>query len=91
MNITGHGKGYAYNMGSEANIAVMFGIILLILWIVSLFPVIIWLSMRLYKVKKYLFFIPILAFILIFIISISMSGWGEFIAFFGIGFSKFTR
>lgn len=33
MNITGHGKGYAYDMGSEADIAVFFGVLLLLLWL----------------------------------------------------------
>lgn len=91
MNITGHGKGYAYDMGSEADIAIIIGVFLLLLWLISLLPIMVWLSMKLYRLKKHLLFIPLLAFAIIFIVSILIIGWSQFIAFFGVGFNRFTR
>ena len=59
MHITGNGKGYGYNMGAEADVSVMIGIFMLIIWIVSMLPVIIWLCKKCYDFKKVLAVIPI--------------------------------
>ncbi len=37
MYITGHGKGYAYDLGSEADISVFLGFVLLIPWLFAIF------------------------------------------------------
>lgn len=62
MNITGHGKGYAYDMGSEADIAVFFGIVELILWLIAFVPVMISLCKKDMSIKSYLYVFHFLCF-----------------------------
>lgn len=91
MYITGHAKGYAYDMGQDAGVGMFFGYCLLLLWIAALFPNLILMSRKLYKHKKYLAFVPSIVFIVAFTIVVLIMGTDTFIAFFGIGFNKFTR
>lgn len=85
MNLTGHGKGYGYNMGSEADIAVFFGVIELILWIYAVFPALMFLCIKFYRKKKSMFFIPIAVFLMSYLFSASMFGWDNFLKLFGVG------
>ncbi len=39
MYITGHGKGYAYDLGTETDISVLMGIVMLMLWLLAILPV----------------------------------------------------
>lgn len=87
MDITGHGKGYAYDMGSEADIAVLFGVIQLVLWIIALFPALIWICRKLSQHKKPFVFIPIIGFGILSCLGIVLLGWNEFIKLFGFGYS----
>jgi hypothetical protein len=86
MNITGHGKGYAYDMGAETDIAVFFGFILLLLWIIAVFPALIWLCKKFYQRKRSFILIPIIGCVAIFFIGILLIGWNEFIKLFGYPF-----
>ena len=86
MNITGHGKGYAYDMGSEADIAVFFGIVLLLLWLLAILPVAISLCKKGYYKKKLLAWLPFLTFAGLFVVGICILGWNEFIRLFGFGY-----
>ncbi len=86
MNLTGHGKGYAYDMGSEADIAVFFGVLLLILWLLAILPVMFSLCKKCYHRKRSFVWIPILAFAGLFIVGIWILGWNEFIKLFGYGY-----
>jgi len=52
MYTTGHGKEYAYYLGSEADIYIIEGVVALILWIIALFPVSIWLETKFYRIQK---------------------------------------
>ncbi len=85
MNITGHGKGYSYDMGSEADIAVFFGVLLLLLWLLAILPVTISLCKKGYYKKKPLVCLPFLSFAGLFVIGICILGWKEFIMLFGYG------
>ena len=38
MDLTGHGKGYGYDLGAEADISAFFGIVLLLVWLAVLLP-----------------------------------------------------
>ena len=38
MNITGHSKGYDYDLGSEKDISILLGIIELIVWLIFAIP-----------------------------------------------------
>lgn len=84
MDITGHGKGYGYDMGSEADIAVFFGLIMLMIWLVAVIPVIIWLCYKCYTFNKKFVLIPVIAFILCFIASVFVIGMDEFLYLFGL-------
>lgn len=86
MNITGHGKGYAYDMGSESDIAVFIGVVLLLLWLLALLPVTIALCRKSYRRKKSLMWLPLLAFVGFFAAGIGILGWNEFIKLFGYGY-----
>lgn len=86
MNITGHGKGYAYDMGSEADIAVFSGVVLLLLWLLAILPVTISLCKKCRRKKKSLTWLPLLAFAALFAGGICILGWNEFIKLFGYGY-----
>lgn len=86
MNITGHGKGYAYDMGSEADIAVFFGVLLLLLWLLAILPVTISLCKKIYYKKKSFVWLPLLTFVGFFAVGICILGWNEFIRLFGYGY-----
>lgn len=83
MNITGHGKGYAYDMGPEADIAVFSGVVLLLLWLLAILPMIILLCKKCYRKKKSLTWLPFLAFAGLFAVGICILGWNEFMKLFG--------
>lgn len=85
MNITGHGKGYAYDMGSEADIAVLLGVVLLLLWLLAILPVTILLCKKCYHKKKSSIWLPFLVFAGLFAVGICILGWNEFIKLFGCG------
>ena len=86
MNITGHGKGYAYDMGSEADIAMLFGMVLLLLWLLAILPVTISLCKKSYYKKKILVCLPFLVFVGFFAVGIWILGWNEFVKLFGYGY-----
>ncbi len=86
MNITGHGKGYAYDMGSEADIAVLMGVVLLLLWLAAILPVTISLCKTCYYKKKTFVWLPFLFFAGFFVVGVCILGWNEFIKLFGYGY-----
>ncbi|GKX66186.1 hypothetical protein [Inconstantimicrobium mannanitabidum] len=84
MDITGHGKGYDYDLGSEVDIYIVEGIIALILWSIAILPVTMWLGLEFYEIKKRLATIPLLSFIILFVIGIAFIGLKNFLSAFGI-------
>lgn len=84
MCITGHGKGYAYDLGSERDISIIFGIVLLIGWLAVFLPTFALLTRTLYRQKKRLALIPVALFVLAFLIGVLVMGVGRFAAFFGV-------
>ncbi len=86
MNITGHGKGYMYDMGSEADIAVLFGVVGLLLWLLAILPVTFSLCKKCFQKKKSFVWLPFLAFAGLFLLGICILGWHDFIKLFGYGY-----
>lgn len=86
MDITGHGKGYAYNMGSETDIAVFLGVVELLLWLLAILPVTISLCKKCCQKKKSLVWLPFLVFTGLFVLGICVLGWNEFIKLFGYAY-----
>lgn len=87
MDIIGYGKGYSYDMGSEADIAVFFGFIMLMIWLVAVIPVIIWLCYKCYTFNRKIVLMPVVVFILCFIVGILVIGMDEFLKIFDYPFS----
>lgn len=85
MNITGHSKGYGYDMQDEADISVFMGVIILLLWLAAILPGMIYLCKYCYRRKKPLSIIPIACFIVLFIIGVLLIGPAEFIKMFPPG------
>lgn len=86
MNLTGHGKGYAYDLKDEADIYVFLGIIGLLIWLLAILPVTISLCKKGWQRKKAFVLLPLLAFFVCFAAGIGIIGWNEFIKFFGYGY-----
>lgn len=85
MDITGHGKGFGYDMGSEAEVAVFFGVFELVVWLAVAAPVAVWLCRKCYGMRPLYVVFPVLTFILPFCTTVFAMGWGEFLRLFGIG------
>lgn len=83
MYITGHGKGYAYDLGSEADISVFLGFVLLIPWLLAILPVTAVLCKKCYKKKKIFVCIPLFVFAVLFAAGVYILGWRDFLSFFG--------
>ena len=84
MFISGHGKGYAYDMGSETDISIFIGVILLMLWLAAVIPIQIWSCRKLLNYKKAFMIIPIVIFIICFVIGVFLIGLDEFLKLFGL-------
>lgn len=79
LDITGHSKGYSYNLGSEKDVSILFGCFELIIWFVLALPSNIFVFKRTVKKGKLFLLIHIalyfsLAIVCIFIIG----GWSEY-------------
>lgn len=85
VDISGHSKGYDYDLGSEKSISIMFGVIELIIWLILAIPSNVYTLKKLAKKNKCLF---ILYFILFVILSgvciLLLGGWNEYIKAFGV-------
>lgn len=86
MDLTGHGKGYGYDLGSEADIYVFLGCVFLLIWLLAIVPVTISLCKKGYHKKKSFVWLPLLAFVGLFVVGICIIRWNEFIKFFGYGY-----
>lgn len=69
LSMIGQGKGYAYDMGAEAGVSIFLGVVMLLVWILTITPVMIWLCRRLFTINKVYAILPIAVFILNYIIS----------------------
>lgn len=84
MFITGHGKGYGYDLGSEANVSILMGSIGLLLWIVAIVPILILTCKRMRAIHKGLILIPIAIFVICFVAGVLSFGVTEFLRSFNI-------
>lgn len=83
--ITGNGKGYGYDLRSEADISVMLGVVFLLLWLLMVVPVFIWLTKYFHRLNKKLTLLPLGCFLLLFIVGIFGMGWDSFLYAFSFG------
>ena len=85
MDITGHSKGYSYDLGGEKSISILLGCIELVIWLLLAVPSNIYLFS---KIKKKV--IPLIIFVGLFLLCVNfMGGWTEFGKCFNIGGAKY--
>lgn len=79
MDITGHAKGYGYDLGSEKDISIMLGCIELLIWLALAIPSNVYVFKKTKEKGTYYVIIPIIIFIMLFILCIHIiGGWNEF-------------
>ncbi len=84
MDITGHAKGYGYDLGSEKDISIAMGVFELLVWIAAVCPVLVSLCRKLYLKDKRLCLMPLLGFVIIGAVVIAIIGWNEYLKCFGV-------
>ncbi len=79
LDITGHSKGYSYNLGSEKDVSILFGCFELIIWFVLALPSNIFVFKRTVKKGKLFLLIHIVLYIFLVVICIFITGgWSEY-------------
>lgn len=80
LDITGHSKGYSYDLGSEKDVSIMLGCIELLIWLVLAVPSNIYIFLKTKKKGKQYLLIPIILYIILAVICIYlMGGWTEYL------------
>ncbi len=78
--ITGHSKGYSYDLGSEKDISIMLGCFALLIWLVLALPSNIYLFVKTAQKCKFYLLIPIVLFIILATLGLFVyfGSWAEF-------------
>lgn len=80
LDITGHSKGYSYDLGSEKDISIMLGCIELVIWLVLSLPSNIYVFKKTKKKGKLYLLIPIIVCIALAVLSVYiMGGWSLYL------------
>ncbi len=88
MDITGHSKGYSYDLGDEKSISILMGVIELFIWLVLALPSNIYLFGKIKKKKNVL--IVLTAFAGLFLLCVYLiGGWTELGKCFNIGGAEY--
>lgn len=87
LDITGHSKGYSYDLGSEKDFSIMLGFFELFVWLLLVVPCSIYVFRRLWRYFRIKGVIAgIVVMVLLFLVMIYlMGGWEELLYCFGIG------
>ncbi len=79
LDITGHSKGYSYDLGSEKDVSILFGCIELLIWLALALPSNIYVFLKTIKKGNLHLLILIALYIVLAIICIIISGgWSEY-------------
>ncbi len=79
LDITGHSKGYSYDLGPEKDISVMMGCIELIIWLALSLPSNIYVFLKTKKKGKIYLLIPVTLYIILAVLCICiMGGWSAY-------------
>ena len=86
-DITGHGKGYDYDLGSEKDISIMFGFVELIVFLLMTLPSLIYVVKRTIPKGKLWLLAELLVFLILGLscIVFVIGGFKEYLTAFGIG------
>ena len=80
LDITGHSKGYSYDLGSEKDVSILLGCIELLIWIALALPSNVYVFLKTMKKGKLYLLIPIALYIALAIICIFIiGGWSEYL------------
>ncbi len=80
LNITGHSKGYGYDLGPEKDVSILLGCIEIPIWIALALPSNIYIFLKTMKKGKLYLLLPIAIYIVLAIICIFIiGGWAEYI------------
>lgn len=83
QDITGHAKGFSYDLGPEKDISIFVGCVELIIWLILAIPSNIYIFKKTGKKNIYYIIIPVLIYILLSVLCIYfIGGWNEFERFF---------
>ena len=79
LNITGHSKGYSYNLGSETDVSVMLGCFELLIWLALALPSNIYVFRKALNKGKVYLIIPIVIYIFLAVLCIVITGgWSTY-------------
>lgn len=80
LDITGHSKGYGYDLGSEKDISIMVGCVELLFWLALALPSNIYIFRKTLKKGKAYLLIPIALYIILAVIclQITFGGWSAY-------------
>lgn len=80
LDITGHSKGYGYDLGSEKDVSILIGCIELLIWLALAIPSNIYVFRKTMKKGKLYLLIPIVLYIALAIICVFITGgWSEYL------------
>lgn len=83
QDITGHSKGFSYDLGSEKSVSVMMGCIELLIWLVLAIPSNLYVFKKAKEKAAYCVVITVVTFVILFLLCIYLiGGWNEFSRFF---------
>lgn len=83
MDITGHAKGFDYDLGAEKDISIMAGCIELVIWLALAIPSNIYVFIKTKEKGAYYVIIPVIVYIALSVLCIYLiGGWEEFGRFF---------
>lgn len=79
LDITGHAKGYGYDLGPEKDISFMVGCIELVIWLALSLPSNIYIFKKTTEKSKFKFFIPVILYIVLAVLCICIiGGWSVY-------------
>ncbi|HAJ98201.1 MAG TPA: hypothetical protein DCO72_10755 [Ruminococcus sp.] len=79
LDITGHSKGYSYDLGAEKDVSIMLGCIELLIWLVLSLPSNIYVFLKTKKKGKLYLFVLIALYMILAVIGIYLiGGWSAY-------------
>ena len=80
LDITGHSKGYSYDLGPEKDLSVMIGCIELLIWLALALPSIIYIIRKTLNKSKARLLITIVSYVALAVISVMITwgGWAPY-------------
>lgn len=85
MSVTGHGKGYDYDLGIEKDISVAFGLFFLLIWLSMLIPPLTYIFYKIANKGKIFIILTIIIWFFLFIMGIfRIGGFEQFLLFFNV-------